>query len=318
MRHHIYLLLLPLLLRVECSEVKVKNTNLPTDTTEVPASQPTTLNPQLSAPITYKSADSLKVVQLLSEGSKLPKGTNLMVHYARQLRNIPYVAHTLEVNKNEQLIVNLRELDCTTYVETVTALTLCTLHGQHSFADYCKQLQNLRYRGGQLTDYTSRLHYFTDWIDDNTTMGYVKETQFKAPPFNSVQTIQVDFMSKHPQYYVMMKDNEEFLQVIARQEKNLCGRKYRYIPKNAVKNTREMRNAVKDGDIIAITTSKAGLDTSHIGIAVWHHDGLHLLNASQIHQKTIEEPMTMYQYMQKHPTQTGIRVVKVLGVDSSE
>jgi hypothetical protein len=74
-----------------------------------------------------------------------------------------------------------------------------------------------------------------------------------------------------------------------------------------------MRNAVKDGDIIAITTSKAGLDTSHIGIAVWHRDGLHLLNASQIHQKVVEEPMTMYQYMQKHPSQTGIRVVKLIG-----
>ena len=72
-----------------------------------------------------------------------------------------------------------------------------------------------------------------------------------------------------------------------------------------------LRSAIHDGDIIAITTSKAGLDTSHIGIAVWHKDGLHMLNASQIHKKVVEEPMTLYQYMQKHPSQTGIRIVRV-------
>ncbi|MBQ2498070.1 MAG: DUF1460 domain-containing protein, partial [Prevotella sp.] len=60
------------------------------------------------------------------------------------------------------------------------------------------------------------------------------------------------------------------------------------------------------------TTSKKGLDTSHVGIAVWHKDGLHLLNASMIHKKVVEEPMTLKQYMQKHLSQTGIRVVRVL------
>ena len=266
-----------------------------------------------ASPVTYTKTDSTKVVELLANGHKQPKNANLMVYFARQLRNIPYVAHTLEVNKHEQLIVNLRQLDCTTYVETVSALTLCVRHGERSFADYCKWLRRLRYRGGELKDYTSRLHYFTDWIEDNTKMGYVKETQMKSAPFNAVQTVQVDFMSKHPQFYSMLKDNKQFQQVIAQQEKVLCGRKYRFIRKKDVRNTRDMRNAVKDGDIIAITTSKAGLDTSHIGIAVWHRDGLHLLNASQIHQKVVEEPMTMYQYMQKHPSQTGIRVVKLIG-----
>ena len=71
-----------------------------------------------------------------------------------------------------------------------------------------------------------------------------------------------------------------------------------------------MRNAIQDGDIIAITTKKKGLDTSHIGFAIWHLDGLHFINASQIHKKVVEEPMTLYDYMQKHPSQKGIRIVR--------
>lgn len=262
--------------------------------------------------ITYQKADSLKVESLLAESKKRDTTTNFMLFFARKLLGIPYVGHTLEVNAEEQLVVNLRQLDCTTYVETVCALTLCAKHGQTAFADYCHWLGQLRYRGGQLTDYTSRLHYFTDWIEDNTRMGFVKETQQKTAPFNAVQTVKVGFMTEHPQYYDMLKDNQQFQSVIAQQEKALNGRQYRYIVKTDISKTPAMRQAVADGDIIAILTNKKGLDTSHVGIAVWHADGLHLLNASQIHKKTVEEPMTLRQYMGKHPTQTGIRVVKLL------
>lgn len=260
---------------------------------------------------TYSAADSIKVEALLNEARSLDKQTNLVLFFARKLLGIPYVAHTLEVNKEEQLVVNLRQLDCTTYVETVCALTLCARNQQFTFADYCHWLGQLRYRGGELKDYTSRLHYFTDWIEDNTRMGFVSETQMNEPPFNAVQTVKVGFMTANPQYYAMLKDNREFQAVIARQEQALNGRQYRYILKTDITNTPAMRNAVKDGDIIAILTSKKGLDTSHIGIAVWHSDGLHLLNASQIRKKTVEEPMTLREYMKKHPTQTGIRVVKL-------
>lgn len=97
----------------------------------------------------------------------------------------------------------------------------------------------------------------------------------------------------------------------AQRERELSGRKYRYIPKASIRNTSLFRSTIKDGDIIAITTSKKGLDTSHIGIAVWHKDGLHMLNASQIHKKVVEEPMTLYQYMQRHPSQTGIRIIRM-------
>lgn len=59
-------------------------------------------------------------------------------------------------------------------------------------------------------------------------------------------------------------------------------------------------------------TNKKGLDTTHIGIASWHQDGLHMLNASSIHKKVIDEPMLLRTYMMKHPSQIGIRVCRVV------
>ena len=75
--------------------------------------------------------------------------------------------------------------------------------------------------------------------------------------------------------------------------------------------TEALRKAVSDGDIIAITCNKPGLDIAHLGFAVWQKDGLHLLNASQIHKKVVQEPMTLYQYLQKHPSHTGIRIIRI-------
>ena len=73
-----------------------------------------------------------------------------------------------------------------------------------------------------------------------------------------------------------------------------------------------MRKAVKNGDIIAITCKKKGLDIAHLGFAVWKKDGLHLLNASQIHKKVVLEPMTLGKYLSSHPSHTGIRIIEIL------
>ena len=259
------------------------------------------------AQVTCQRSDSVRVCRLLAQTNR--QTTTLWL--ARQFMGVPYVAHTLEVNDREQLVVNTHQLDCTTLVETVTALKRCAQQGRTTFADYTAALQQLRYRGGRLTDYTSRLHYFSDWIDDKTQMGIVNEVQQPNPPFTAVQTLSIDYMSQHPQSYKALKARPNLVPVIRRQEQALTGRTYRYIPKSEVRNTQLLRQTVRDGDIIAITCNKAGLDIAHLGFAVWRKDGLHLLNASQLHKKVVEEPMTLYRYLQKHPTFTGIRVVRL-------
>lgn len=261
----------------------------------------------LSAQVTYTRADSLTICKLLKQAPQ--QASTLWL--ARQFHGIPYVAHTLEVNNQEQLVVNTRELDCTTLVETVTALTLCVKQEKRQWTDYLDMLRTLRYRQGVLNGYTSRLHYFTDWILDKQQMEFVEEIQQPNPPFTAVQRIDVDFMSQHPQYYKALKANPALVPVIRQQEQALTGKTFRYIPKHEVKSTKLMRQTIKDGDIIAITCNKKGLEIAHLGFAVWQKDGLHLLNASQLHHKVVTEPMTLRQYLQKHKTHTGIRIIRI-------
>ena len=265
----------------------------------------------------YTSEDSIRVMNLLQSAEKdaakdsTAGQTMLRIGRAIEKMNIPYVAHTLEPNDQERLIINLRELDCTTFVESAMALTLCVRSGRTTFDDYCRILQKIRYWQGRAPQYIRRLHYFTSWIEDNTTMDLVRELQSPNPPFTAVQTVQAHYMTQHVDKYRMLTVNPQDVPMIREMEKRIEGKKYRYIPKQQLYNNRQLRNTIHDGDIIVIITNIKGLDTQHIGIAAWHADGLHLLNASSIHHRVIEEPMTLRQYLYKHPTMPGIRVVRI-------
>ena len=261
----------------------------------------------LSAQTTYQQADSVKICQLLAQANR----ETSTLWFARQFLGVPYVAHTLEINDDERLVVNTRQLDCTTFVETVTALKCCAQQGKRGFTDYLDALRQLRYRQGRMDGYPSRLHYFTDWIRDKSEMQLVIDIQQPNPPFTAVQTVNVDYMSTHPTAYKALKANAALIPAIRASEQSLTGMQVRYIPKRLLRNNALLRKAVKDGDILAITCNKKGLDIAHLGFAVWRKDGLHLLNASMIHKKVVEEPMTLYQYLQKHPSHTGIRIIRI-------
>ena len=110
--------------------------------------------------LTYTKADSLKVVQLLDAGKKQTRGTDLTLFFAEQFIGVPYVASTLEVNPDEELVVNLRQLDCTTLVENVVALTL-TVREEHP--TFCQYL--VRYHDYQWNPQKNLISHLLDWKD---------------------------------------------------------------------------------------------------------------------------------------------------------
>jgi len=254
----------------------------------------------------YTDQDSMLVERLLATGH-----TDVL-YYARQFLGRPYVAHTLELYPDdERLVVNTAELDCTTYVDIVAALTLCARRGETTFAQFLHQMQQQRYWDGRCHLYPSRIHYFSDWIRDNSRLGYAIEQQQPNPPFTAVQTVSVSYMTTHPDAYVSLHRHPDYLPAIARQEADLTGRQFRYIPTAQVRNSDVLRQAVADGDILCIVTQAPGLDIAHLGIAVWHADGLHMIDASSIQKKVVEETVTLRQYLQRRKNALGIRVVRL-------
>ncbi|MGD9771744.1 MAG: N-acetylmuramoyl-L-alanine amidase-like domain-containing protein, partial [Parabacteroides sp.] len=79
---------------------------------------------QAAAQVVYLPSDSLvfeKCMQAMDINKDLPL-QDLVVQTALYFEGTPYVASTLEQTP-EQLVVNLREFDCTTFVESVLALS---------------------------------------------------------------------------------------------------------------------------------------------------------------------------------------------------
>lgn len=231
---------------------------------------------------------------------------------ARQFIGVPYVAHTLDRADTEQMVINLHELDCTTYVEAVLALSRCAMAGKTSFADYCHEAQMVRYRQG-IVGYESRLHYFQWWVADNERKGMIEEISTPKTLFTAQQRLRIDYMSTHADNYDMLRQHPERVDSIARQEREWLGKTVSYIPKGRLQDPK-LRQVVHDGDIIGLVTNKAGLDASHLGIAVWHKDGLYLLNASSLKRngKQVSEPReTLFHYLAGQGHNTGIRVLRI-------
>ena len=252
-------------------------------------------------------SDATRVCDLL----QLDAGANPVLYYARKLIGIPYVGHTLEGNEPEQLVINLHQLDCTTLVETVLALAKTRAGGGTAVHEYAAKLTDLRYRGGQMNGYTSRLHYFDWWINDNIRRGNVHEVS-DARHCSATFRVANHYMTRHPDAYEHLKGKPERIDIIRRLEEAGNGGSFRYLPKEKTLLGKGELGFIHDGDVVAIVTSKDGLDYAHLGFAVWGKDGkLHLLNASSIHKKVVEEPKTIHQYLKEHPSCLGIRVLRL-------
>lgn len=220
----------------------------------------------------------------------------------------PYEAHTLEITDKEVLVINLRSLDCTTFLETTLALAFCIKNNKTTFEDFKDYLRRIRYREEIIKDYTSRLHYFSDWIYHNQRKKLVKDVTKELK--GDSKKFNLNFMSENPHLYKHLKNNPEFIPVIRRQEKEISQRQYHFIPENKIYL---IDDKIAEGDLIAITTNIKGLDISHVGIAVKAENGkTYFLHAPQVGSSVEITSLPLEQYIKKVKKHTGILVLRVL------
>ena len=107
-------------------------------------------------------------IQLALQSDVSDKPINeIIVLIGKSFLGTDYEAGTLESGEKEQLVIHLTGFDCYTLLESTLAFARMIKTGKTSFKDYEKEITLLRYREGKITDYTSRLHYFSDWIYDS-------------------------------------------------------------------------------------------------------------------------------------------------------
>lgn len=237
------------------------------------------------------------------EAKKSLSTGDLMVETARFFLGRPYVASTLE-HVPEGVVVNLREMDCMTLVETTVALVRSLRPEHPSFSDFADMLL-IRYRNRDCLDYTSRLHYTTDWIYENERRGVVKDVTREIggrPLF-----VNLSFMSTHPDSYKQLKDHPEYVQKIAALEKEISARSHYYIPTNDI---HACASGIENGDIVCFVTTVNGLDVSHVGIIQKEGNRLSFIHASTSAKQVIVNKEPLQEYVQSIKRNSGIIVVR--------
>ncbi len=228
----------------------------------------------------------------------------LILEIGKCFLGAPYALGTLETRGSEHLVVNLREYDCMTFVETVIALACLIRSGENSFKAFRSLLRKVRYRQGRLQGYSSRLHYFSDWIHDNQKKGTIRDLTVKigGRPLRKV----VNFMTTHPELYPPLK-NVADLRRMKSVEKAINRRALFHVPKKAL---RCLEDRIRDGDLIAITTNREGLDIQHVGFAIKVRNRAHLLHASSLEDKVVFSKKTLYRYLMQSRARSGIMVAR--------
>lgn len=232
----------------------------------------------------------------------------ILEHTALFFLGAPYVANTLDRTIEEQLVVNLQELDCVTYVENVLALSLAASSNNFCYQNFQEQLKNIRYRNGELSDYASRLHYTSDWIFDNEKGGLLQNISQELSRVK--ETKEINFMSTHRSAYKQFSHSDAMLHKIEQAEKVINNRNgFYYLPKGAIHNK---ANKIPHMAVIGIVTTIDGLDTSHIGFAYQKDGELQFIHASSAKNKVIIDSKTLSNYCFSQKNCKGIIVAKVI------
>lgn len=244
-----------------------------------------------------------KFLREMESKRSLPVG-DLTVETARFFLNRPYVSATLE-KEPEGLVVNLREVDCTTLVETTFALVQTLRDPAPSFEAFCGYLRQIRYRDGVINDYTDRLHYMTDWIYENQRKGWVRDVnrEIGGKPLD----VDLSFMSTHPASYQQLKNCPEYVAKMAAKEKEISSRSFYYLPETKID---EHASEIENGDMVCFVTTLKGLDVSHVGIICRVGKKLTFLHASTTARKVIINEEPLQAYVQGNKRNCGVMLVR--------
>jgi hypothetical protein len=225
----------------------------------------------------------------------------------RSFLGTPYVAHSLELPGEERLVVNLRAFDCLTFVESTLAISRCIRVNKRSFTDFRSELQQIRYRNGIIEGYPSRLHYFSEWIRENDRKKIVKDvtaelggTEYRKP---------LNFMSTHASVYAQLAD-KNVLRRIQVVEAEISTHSLYMIPRDSVE---DVEHRMGSGDIVALVTSREGIDVSHTGLTLESEGQVRYLHAPLSGGAVQLSPGSLSEYVQHSmKSLTGIMVVRPL------
>jgi len=228
----------------------------------------------------------------------------------------PYEPYTLEAyikaggdpKSVEPLTVSLTRFDCVTLVESCLAVARASDDEKFpSWARFSREVERMRYRGGKRGSYTSRLHYFSEWISDGEKRGLVRNLGRDLGGENDTRPLR--FMTEHRSSYPALADDRVFAE-IGKMEERLDGNPRWVVPTADIPR---VEGRIETGDVLAFATAIPGIDVTHAAFAYRGNDGvLRVLHAPLSGGAVEITRSTLPEYVARIKRSTGILVARPL------
>lgn len=168
---------------------------------------------------------------------------------------IPYLMST-------DTTIRFDSLDCYSFIQTITAIALNSKIENSNYNSFKKILRLTQYRDENITKFSSKYHYFTEWKMNLIARHWGSDF---SEYYGGIKTTKkINFLSK-----IKKKSDQELIN----NENNI--ENFYYIPTNKMPFDK-----LVDGDIVAIVSAKKNLDVEHVGIIHKKDNIVHLLHCS--------------------------------------
>jgi hypothetical protein len=230
----------------------------------------------------------------------------LVVRAARAQMDKPYRLPAAD-GEPESLYVDLGGFECVSLVEAAVAVARCSWVGTADQPCFESELTAQRYRGGRIDGWGSRLHYFSDWLEENERQGHIAlitgELGGEPKPFT------FDYMSKRPHLYPALADPAELDGIVA-VEQRLSAQDRTWIPREGVA---AVHDQLQNGDIVAIVGTRPGLFIRHVGLIDIAPDGRpRLLHASSLLKRVTVTKGSISSYVNWNEKRLGVVIARPL------
>jgi Protein of unknown function (DUF1460) len=219
-----------------------------------------------------------------------------------------YLRHGGSPREREPLTLALTHFDCVTLVESCLAVArTASGEAKRTWDRFGREVERMRYRGGERGTYTSRLHYFSEWIADGASRGLVRDLGEELGGVTDDRPLR--FMTEHRASYPALAD-DTVLARIAAIERGLDGRPRRVVPTDRIAS---VADRIDTGDVLAFATAIPGLDVTHSALACRTADGvLRVLHAPLSGGVVEVTRATLPEYVGAIRRATGVLVARPL------
>jgi hypothetical protein len=228
----------------------------------------------------------------------------------------PYEPYTLEAylraggspSRTEPLTLSLTRFDCVSLLEGCLAVSrVADDDGPPSWEQFAREVERMRYRGGERDAYASRLHYFSEWIADGERRALLHDLGAELGGMEDARPLR--FMTDHRASYLALADDEVFREIAA-MERRLDRHPRRVVPTERIA---EVADRIATGDVLGFATAIPGLDVTHAAFAYRDAGGvLRVLHAPLSGGAVEVTRATLPEYVAAIRRSTGILIARPL------